>query len=177
MRIGVVVPVYNRCGLVRECLESIAAQTRPPERVVVVDDASIDGTADGVDEWIRQKDDETDDADTGVDYGGGMDDFALSYTPEENTAAVYNSTRPVDSHDDGAAHVSYNLPLPIDKLIPSDRSKKDRRRKVPMDEEDEELACQEIDLLDDDITDPFIRRQLAHVRARRKMKRQERDMY
>ena len=54
MRIGVVVPVYNRRGLVRECLESIAAQARPPERVVIVDDASTDGTADGIEEWIRE---------------------------------------------------------------------------------------------------------------------------
>ena len=52
MRIGVVVPVYNRRGLVRECLESIAAQTRAPERVVIVDDASTDGTSDGIEEWI-----------------------------------------------------------------------------------------------------------------------------
>lgn len=60
MRIGVVVPVFNRRGLVRECLDSIAAQSRAPERVVVVDDASTDDTAAGVQDWIAEQSGATD---------------------------------------------------------------------------------------------------------------------
>jgi len=54
MRIGVVVPTYNRPGLTLETLESIAAQTRAPDQVVVVDDCSTDDTAARVESWIRQ---------------------------------------------------------------------------------------------------------------------------
>jgi len=53
MSLGVVVPVYNRPGLAREALESIARQTRPPHRVVIVDDASTDHTAEHIEQWIR----------------------------------------------------------------------------------------------------------------------------
>jgi len=52
MRIGVVIPTFNRERLVLETLESVAAQTRPPDRVVVVDDCSVDGTVDRVQEWM-----------------------------------------------------------------------------------------------------------------------------
>lgn len=54
MRIGVVVPTYNRPGLTLETLESIAAQTRAPDQVVVVDDCSTDDTAASIEAWIRQ---------------------------------------------------------------------------------------------------------------------------
>ena len=43
--ISVVVPVYNRERLLREALESVAAQTRPPAEIIVVDDGSTDGSA------------------------------------------------------------------------------------------------------------------------------------
>lgn len=35
---------YNRKDLLRECLDRLAAQSRPPDRVLVVDNASTDGT-------------------------------------------------------------------------------------------------------------------------------------
>ncbi len=38
--ISVIVPVYNRSELLRRALESVAAQTLPPDEVIVVDDAS-----------------------------------------------------------------------------------------------------------------------------------------
>ncbi len=40
-----VVVTYNRAALLAECLDAIAAQTMPPDRVVVVDNASTDDTA------------------------------------------------------------------------------------------------------------------------------------
>ncbi|WP_412030229.1 glycosyltransferase family 2 protein [Deinococcus yunweiensis] len=45
-RVCAVVLTYNRRELLRECLDAIAAQTRPPDHVLVVDNASTDGTAD-----------------------------------------------------------------------------------------------------------------------------------
>jgi glycosyltransferase involved in cell wall biosynthesis len=45
MNVSVVVPVRDGERLLGAALESIAAQTRPPEEVVVVDDGSKDGSA------------------------------------------------------------------------------------------------------------------------------------
>lgn len=42
----VVIPVYNRLTLTRRCLECLKKQTYPALTVVVVDDASTDGTGD-----------------------------------------------------------------------------------------------------------------------------------
>lgn len=39
-----VVVTYNRVSLLRECLQSVLGQTRPPEHVLVVDNASTDDT-------------------------------------------------------------------------------------------------------------------------------------
>ena len=39
-----VVVTHNRKQMLRECLGALAAQTRPPDRVLVVDNASTDGT-------------------------------------------------------------------------------------------------------------------------------------
>jgi hypothetical protein len=41
----VVIPSYNHARYVGEALESVLGQTRPPDRVVVVDDGSADGSA------------------------------------------------------------------------------------------------------------------------------------
>jgi len=41
-----IVVTHNRKELLRECLAALAAQTRPADRVVVVDNASTDGTGD-----------------------------------------------------------------------------------------------------------------------------------
>jgi len=46
MRISVIVPAYQAAATLAETLHSIAAQTRPPDEVIVVDDGSTDGTAD-----------------------------------------------------------------------------------------------------------------------------------
>lgn len=48
MRVAAVVPTYEGRALLAACLHAIAAQTRPFDTVIVVDDASTDGTA----EWL-----------------------------------------------------------------------------------------------------------------------------
>lgn len=44
-RVCAVIVTYNRKALLKECLEAVLAQTRPPDHVLVVDNASTDGTA------------------------------------------------------------------------------------------------------------------------------------
>src|SRR4051812_11632140 len=43
--IGVVIPAYNREGVLGRALESVLAQTRQPDEIIVVDDGSSDGTS------------------------------------------------------------------------------------------------------------------------------------
>lgn len=43
-RVCAVIVTYNRKALLKECLEAVLAQTRPPDHVLVVDNASTDGT-------------------------------------------------------------------------------------------------------------------------------------
>lgn len=52
--VGVVIPVFNRAGLVRLCLESVRAQTSLPAEIVVVDDGSTDETPSVVEAWIAE---------------------------------------------------------------------------------------------------------------------------
>lgn len=46
-----VVVTYNRRELLEQCLDALAAQTRAPDRIVVVDNASTDGTG----EWLAAR--------------------------------------------------------------------------------------------------------------------------
>lgn len=48
MRLSVIIPAYNRADLIGATLDSLLAQTRPPDEIVVVDDGSSDGTPDAV---------------------------------------------------------------------------------------------------------------------------------
>ena len=41
-RVAVVVPNHNHAAFLQDCLDGIAGQTRAPEEVIVVDDASTD---------------------------------------------------------------------------------------------------------------------------------------
>lgn len=50
--VSVVVPVYNREGLIVRCLDSIKAQTYRPINVIVVDNNSTDGSPAVVKDWI-----------------------------------------------------------------------------------------------------------------------------
>lgn len=43
-KVTVIMPVYNREGLVRGALESVLDQTSRPDQIIVVDDGSTDGT-------------------------------------------------------------------------------------------------------------------------------------
>ncbi len=51
-RIAVIIPVFNRRRLIVETLRSVAAQTVKPDRIIVFDDASTDGSAAAVADWI-----------------------------------------------------------------------------------------------------------------------------
>lgn len=45
MRLTVIIPLYNKEDFIEETLESLARQTRVPDQVIVVDDASTDASA------------------------------------------------------------------------------------------------------------------------------------
>ena len=49
----VVVPVFERPTAVLEALDSVAAQSRPPDELVIVDDGSTDDTAERVARWLE----------------------------------------------------------------------------------------------------------------------------
>jgi len=51
---SVIIPTFNRAGIVAEALDSIKAQTYRPVEVVVVDDGSTDATAEVVTAWTRR---------------------------------------------------------------------------------------------------------------------------
>lgn len=51
-RVTAVVVTYNRKALLRECLAALREQTRPVDRILVVDNASTDGTGD----MLREED-------------------------------------------------------------------------------------------------------------------------
>lgn len=54
--VTVIVAAWNRAALVTRTLDSIAAQTRLPQQVIVIDDASSDDTAAVTRAWIAQHD-------------------------------------------------------------------------------------------------------------------------
>ncbi len=50
-KVCAVIVTYNRKALLRECLQAVLSQTRPPDHVLVVDNASTDGTG----EMLREE--------------------------------------------------------------------------------------------------------------------------
>ena len=53
--VGAIVPVFNRPRAVLEALDSIAAQTRLPTKLIVVDDGSTDDTAVRIERWLAAR--------------------------------------------------------------------------------------------------------------------------
>lgn len=53
--VAAVVVTYNRLDKLRTVLASLEAQTRPPERLVIVDNASTDGTADFLASYVHRR--------------------------------------------------------------------------------------------------------------------------
>ncbi|MHC5024548.1 MAG: glycosyltransferase family 2 protein [Planctomycetota bacterium] len=56
LRIAAIVTAFNRPNVVLEALESVAAQSRPPDVLVAVDDGSSNETADGIETWLARAD-------------------------------------------------------------------------------------------------------------------------
>ncbi len=54
MDISVIIPVYNRVNLIGRALDSVYAQSRSAQEVIVVDDGSSDGTGDYVRTYFPQ---------------------------------------------------------------------------------------------------------------------------
>jgi len=52
--VTVVVVTYNRRTLLERCLSALANQTTPPTRILVVDNASTDGTRDWLTGWLPE---------------------------------------------------------------------------------------------------------------------------
>ncbi len=48
MKVAVVIPLYNHARFVGAALESLRVQTRPPDRVIIIDDGSTDGSMNAV---------------------------------------------------------------------------------------------------------------------------------
>lgn len=55
--ITIVIPVYNRAGIVKRTLDSVAAQTFRPLSLVIVDNGSTDDTLQVLDRWKRENTD------------------------------------------------------------------------------------------------------------------------
>jgi len=54
MKVSIVVPVRDEEHSIRELLDSLLAQTRPPEEIVITDGGSVDATPQIIEEYIRR---------------------------------------------------------------------------------------------------------------------------
>jgi glycosyltransferase involved in cell wall biosynthesis len=54
MKVSVVVPVRDEEDSIRELLDSLLAQTRPPDEIVITDGGSVDATPQIIEEYIRK---------------------------------------------------------------------------------------------------------------------------
>ncbi|MEQ9435493.1 glycosyltransferase family 2 protein [Hyphomonas sp.] len=53
-RVSVILPTYNRAGLIAETLDSLMVQTRPACQIIVIDDGSTDGTGEIVQRYSEK---------------------------------------------------------------------------------------------------------------------------
>lgn len=53
MKLSVIIPVYNVSSTLDRCLESVAGQTMRDLQIILVDDASTDGSSEICDKWTR----------------------------------------------------------------------------------------------------------------------------
>ncbi len=53
--IGVVIPVYNRPRLIVDAIDCVIAQSRRPQRLVIVDDGSTDATAANIEKHLAER--------------------------------------------------------------------------------------------------------------------------
>jgi glycosyltransferase involved in cell wall biosynthesis len=54
MKVSVIVPVRDEENSIRELLDSLLAQTRPPDEIVITDGGSVDATPQIIEEYIRR---------------------------------------------------------------------------------------------------------------------------
>ena len=54
MKVSVVVPVRDEEDSIRELLDSLLAQTRPPDEIVIADGGSVDSTPQIIEEYVRR---------------------------------------------------------------------------------------------------------------------------
>ena len=54
MKVSIVIPVRDEEHSIRELLDSLLAQTRPPDEIVITDGGSVDATPQIIDEYIRR---------------------------------------------------------------------------------------------------------------------------
>ena len=54
MKVSIVIPVRDEEDSIRELLDSLLAQTRPPDEIVITDGGSVDATPQIVEEYIRR---------------------------------------------------------------------------------------------------------------------------
>ena len=54
MKVSVVIPVRDEEDSIRELLDSLLAQTRPPDEIVITDGGSVDATAQIIEDYVRK---------------------------------------------------------------------------------------------------------------------------
>ena len=54
MKVSIVVPVRDEERSIRELLDSLLAQTRPPDEIVITDGGSVDATPQIIEEYMRR---------------------------------------------------------------------------------------------------------------------------
>ena len=59
MKASVALTTYNGMGNIKELLDSIKNQKELPDEVIIVDDASTDGTGDIIDEYAKKYESKT----------------------------------------------------------------------------------------------------------------------